>query len=247
MTSITNIIKDFIAFHRHAGMMITYCSITGVCVWVSARDHRTFQEWISDSDWSAFLLWHLQFHVWYLLYHGLNFLFLGTLRPFEQRKARKGQLGHFMNTLIFIIVVCGLDILEGFCWLHWITPFSFFRMSLIVISERLENPPLPSSSRESDITHSRNQNSTPDPKHESTRRPQVDLSSENVEKVSDENVRDCRNNIPAIEGNRVMDNELLILYLLILIIILSLWCFCGALIFQSLPLASKFMVLYEVK
>lgn len=285
-----NMIRDLVALHHHSGMMITYCSITGVCVWLSARDHLTFHEWIAESDWSAFALWHMQFHICYLLYYTFNWIFLGSLRPFERIKARKGQLEHFMNTLIFIIVVCGLDIFEGFCWLHWITPFSFFRMSLVVISERLENPPPPTTTTIRHDIPAQSENSS----HHSNEKSRNPIGFSNVplkpssvvdlhvnhadtQDISDEAV--FSSNDPCINRNdfdfhitlhnQASPNEHqhtritppppvvatvdhsstqpLIAYLLVLIVIVFLWSLCGALVFQSLPFASKLMVLYEVR
>lgn len=154
--------EKLISLHRHSGIMLPCCCIIAAySVWVSVKGQLTFVQWISTSYGSAFL----QFHIWSFLYHALNFGFLGRLRPFERAKARKGQLCHFFNTLIFIVVACGFDIFEGLCWLHWVTPFSFFRMSLILISERLKNPTLPSMTS---TNGTRADQSSPEPvKHQS--------------------------------------------------------------------------------
>lgn len=125
---------------RRLGVLCLYSVVTCGCVVLSLQQYHTLLDWLLHNDWSMFLLWHSEFHCLYLLYYILNWMFLGPLRSFERRKARKQQLEHLANTITGICMVSGFDLLEGFCWLQWATPFGFFRMSVCVITQRIENP-----------------------------------------------------------------------------------------------------------
>eukprot|EP00918_Siedleckia_nematoides_P054697 GHVU01119509.1.p1 GENE.GHVU01119509.1~~GHVU01119509.1.p1 ORF type:complete len:158 (+),score=31.48 GHVU01119509.1:293-766(+) len=128
--------------------LFIYSLLTYTSVCYSLTKYSSLSLWLKQ-EWTVMLLWNMQFHTCHLITQVSHLLFLGRLRMFEKRQSREKFLYYMVNCAIFVAVVCGFDLKEAFCWMLWLTPGGFHRMSLGVIKERIDNPPISSSSSSS--------------------------------------------------------------------------------------------------